>query len=33
MSLNKPIYKLRDWIYINKLDYLCFNSNSQIIDF
>ena len=30
MSLNKPVWKLRDWIDINKLnwDYLCLNPNA-----
>ena len=31
MSLNKPIYKLRDWIDINKLNYTKLKSNTNAI--
>ena len=33
MSLNKPIWKLRKWIDINKLDWDMLSSNKNAIDF
>jgi len=33
MSLNKPIYKLRDWIDPEKLDNDLLNSNLNAIDY
>lgn len=32
MSLNKPILKLRNWIDINKIKWVCFSSNPRAIE-
>ena len=32
MSLNKPIYKLRDWIDINKLNWNTLNLNNNAFE-
>ena len=33
MSLNRPIWKLRDWIDKDKLNYYCLSENEKAIDF
>ena len=33
MSLNKQIWKLKDWIDKNKLNYYCLSENEKAIDF
>ncbi len=33
MSLNRPIWKLRDWIDKDKLNYYCLSENEKAIDY